>query len=54
MFKNFEFEESTYWSCWLDLVGSKQKWISYKTKENDKSQKKFKIKVCFLNLMKTK
>jgi len=48
MFNNFEFEESSYWSCWLDLVGSKQKWISYKTKENYQISKKIQNKSLFL------
>lgn len=54
MFKNFEFEESCYWSCWLDLVGSKQKWISYKTKEKDQISKKIQNKSLFLEFNENK
>jgi hypothetical protein len=33
MFDSFKLKSSTYWSAWIDLVGTKNKWISFSSKE---------------------
>ena len=33
LFKSFKFQNSTYWSSWVDLIGKKNKWVSFTSKE---------------------
>ena len=33
MFEDFKYEESNYWSAWIDLMNPKNRWISFNSKE---------------------